>query len=92
MTDVRIEKPSAEELADLGIDDWGIWEKEVSDFPWHYEDSETFYVFEGRATVDTPGGAVEFGAGDLVTFPAGLDCTWHVTEPLKKRYTFGLKR
>ncbi|AGP40227.1 hypothetical protein SCE1572_40435 [Sorangium cellulosum So0157-2] len=28
-------------------------------------------------------------AGDLVTFPAGLNCTWEVRSPVRKHYRFG---
>jgi uncharacterized cupin superfamily protein len=31
---------------------------------------------------------VEFGKGDLVTFPEGMSCKWHVVERIRKRYTF----
>ncbi|MFC2154000.1 cupin domain-containing protein [Candidatus Altiarchaeota archaeon] len=92
MADVKIEKPSKEELGSLGVDSWGTWEKEISDFDWQYGESETFYVLEGRAKVDVPDGEVEFGPGDLVTFPAGMKCTWHVLEPIRKKYTFGLEK
>jgi len=34
------------------------------------------------------GRRVELGAGDLVTFPVGLSCTWEVKEPVRKRYNF----
>ncbi|MFP3875020.1 MAG: cupin domain-containing protein, partial [Thiohalophilus sp.] len=26
--------------------------------------------------------------GDLVTFPAGMSCTWEIREPVKKHYDF----
>jgi uncharacterized protein len=29
------------------------------------------------------------GAGALVTFPAGMSCTWNITAPVKKHYRFG---
>jgi uncharacterized cupin superfamily protein len=34
------------------------------------------------------GEAVEFGAGDLVTFPRGLKCNWNVRKPIRKHYRF----
>jgi len=39
--------------------------------------------------VKTPDGEVEFGKGDLVTFPEGLKCTWNVIEKIRKVYKFG---
>jgi uncharacterized cupin superfamily protein len=40
--------------------------------------------------VVTPDGGepVEVGAGDLVTFPRGMSCTWKVVEPVRKHYNF----
>ena len=32
---------------------------------------------------------VRFGKGDLVTFPQGMECTWHVIKPIRKHYNFG---
>ncbi len=90
MSKVIIRKPSKEELEKLGIDSWGIWEKEPSTFDWEYDFTETFYVFEGKATVKLENGEeVSFSAGDLVTFPKGIKCTWTVHERIKKAYTFG---
>ncbi|KAG2243721.1 hypothetical protein Bca4012_022869 [Brassica carinata] len=31
---------------------------------------------------------VEFGAGDIVTFPKGLSCTWDVSLSVDKHYIF----
>jgi uncharacterized cupin superfamily protein len=44
---------------------------------------------EGDVTVRTREGEVSFGPGDLVTFPEGLSCEWHVKKPVKKHYRFG---
>ena len=88
MSDVKITKPTPEELADLDVDSWSPWECEPSSFDWTYDAQETFYVLEGRVKVDTPDGTVEFGEGDLVTFPAGMSCRWHVVRTIRKRFTF----
>ena len=90
MEPVRIRKPTEDELEELGVSGWPIWEKEVSTFPWYYDEAETFYVLEGRVRVQVEGGeAVEFGRGDLVTFAKGVGCTWDVREPIRKHYRFG---
>ncbi len=70
--------------------DWPIWEKEVSEFPWSYDRSETGYFMRGQVIV-TPddGESVEIGRGNLVTFPAGMTCTWKILKPVEKRYSFG---
>jgi EutQ-like cupin domain len=44
---------------------------------------------EGEVKVSTPEGeVVEFGAGDLMTLPRGLKCTWEVRKPVRKHYRF----
>ena len=89
MKEVKVTKPSEEELKSLNIDSWGRWEKEPSVFDWYYDSSETFYVFEGEVTVELEDGTtVNFGKGDLVTFPKGTKCTWKVHKTIKKAYTF----
>ncbi|MEJ1410368.1 MAG: cupin domain-containing protein, partial [Candidatus Sedimenticola sp. (ex Thyasira tokunagai)] len=30
----------------------------------------------------------EYGRGDLVTFPAGMSCTWKVLSEVEKHYNF----
>lgn len=90
MKEVKIEKPSKETLQKMGIFSWPIWEKEKSRFDWHYDEKETCYILEGQVTVTKKdGGKVEFGAGDLVTFPSGLSCVWDIHKPVRKHYNFG---
>jgi len=63
-----------------------VWEKEPSEFPYEYDQEETFYVVEGKAVVKTDTDEVEFGAGDVVIMPKGLKCTWKILEKIKKHY------
>lgn len=87
---VQVKKPTKEELDKLGVNSWGRWESEVKKFDWEYDDNETFYVLEGKVNVVTDDGEqVEFGKGDLVTFPKGVKCTWDVKEKIRKVYKFG---
>jgi uncharacterized cupin superfamily protein len=83
--------PSDVLLGQLGVKQWGIWEKEVSEFPWHYDEMETCYLLEGDVIVTPQGGGepVRFGKGDLVTLPKGMSCTWKVLKPVRKHYKFG---
>ncbi len=91
MTEIKIERdPSEDRLAELGVRQWPIWTKEPSEFPWSYDSSETCYFLEGDVTVTPDGGAaVTVGRGDLVTFPAGMSCTWKIRCAVRKHYTFG---
>ena len=81
--------PAPEKLETMGVFDWPIWEKEVSAFPWTYDTSETCYLLQGRVTV-TPDNTdpVTIQAGDLVTFPAGMSCSWEIHEAVRKHYRF----
>lgn len=89
MSMISVEKPNAAKLASLGVSSWPIWTKEVSTFPWSYSSTEIAYILEGEVTVTPKNGEpVSFGAGDLVTFSTGLDCTWEVKKALKKHYHF----
>ncbi len=84
---IKVEKPSQEKLEELGVESWPTWEKEVSEFDWHYDSKEICYIIEGDVEVETEEGeTVEFGEGDLVTFPEGMDCVWKVKKDVKKHY------
>jgi uncharacterized cupin superfamily protein len=42
MTAIQLEKnPAEQRLQELGVRSWAIWTKEVSSFPWHYDEQET---------------------------------------------------
>ena len=88
MSGIKVEKnPDAGRLDALGVKKWPIWTKEASEFPWTYEGEETCYFLEGEVTVTPDGGdPVTMGQGDLVTFPHGMSCHWHVTKPVRKHY------
>ena len=87
---IIVEKPDKEKLESLGVNTWPIWTKEVSRFDWSYDEKETCYILEGNARVETGGReSIEFGPGDMVTFPSGLDCVWEITSDIKKHYKFG---
>lgn len=85
---MKVWHPSEEEIQKT--ESWSIWSKEVSEFPWQYNDSETFLVLEGTAQVtDENGNSIEFKKGDMVHFEKGVKCVWKVTSDLKKLYYFG---
>ena len=85
--------PSREELERMGVFSWPTWESPIRTFDWYYDEEETCYFLTGKVKVyvpniSSPEEVVEIGAGDLVTFPQGLKCTWEVLEPVKKHYNF----
>lgn len=90
MGQILIEKPSEEKLEELGVSSWSIWEKEASEFDWSYDTRETCYILQGKVKVETEDGeSVEFTSGDLVVFPAGLNCKWTIFEDVRKHYNMG---
>ncbi len=88
--EIQLERnPSPVKLEVLGVENWGIWRKEKSTFPWTYNRQETCYILRGRFTVTPEGGEpMEFQRGDLITFPKGLKCTWEILEDVEKYYDF----
>jgi hypothetical protein len=91
MNGISVEhNPAPAKLEVMGVYDWPVWEKEVSVFPWTYDSNETCYILAGNVTVTPEGGEpVTFGTGDLVSFPAGMSCTWDIQAAIKKHYKLG---
>jgi hypothetical protein len=91
MMQIHVEHdPSPMKLDVIGVYDWPIWTKEVSRFPWKYDQKETCYILEGEMIVTPDGGEpVKIVENDLVSFPAGLSCTWEILSPVRKHYNFG---
>ncbi len=91
MAKISVEhQPDESRLKELGVYQWPIWTKEVSTFPWTYGMQEICYFLEGEVVVTPEGGEpVHMGAGDLVTFPPGLSCTWDIRKPVRKHYQMG---
>ncbi len=86
---IEVKKLTDAEKEEMGIYSWPVWTKEVSEFDWSYDEKESCLLLEGKVTVTTPEETVDFGKGDFVVFPKGLQCTWHVKESVKKHYRFG---
>jgi uncharacterized cupin superfamily protein len=91
MAEIKIEnEPAEERLEELGVRGWPTWGSKVAKFPWTYDEAETCYILEGDVIVTPDGGEpVRVGKGQLVTFPAGMSCTWDVRVPIRKHYRFG---
>ena len=87
---IHVEKPTEDKLKKLKVRTWPIWEKEISQFPWYYDERETCYILEGNITVTPEKGLpVSFGEGDFVIFDQGLKCKWNITKAVRKHYMFG---
>ena len=85
---IEVRKPTVEEAAEM--ESWPTWQKEPSEFPWHYDERERCCFLEGDVVVTPDGGEpVAMGAGDFVTFPEGMSCTWVISKDVRKHYMFG---
>ena len=87
-SEIRVIKEASD--ADLEkMKKWPTWGCEVSKFPWTYGEKETCLLIEGKVTVTPTGGQpVSIQKGDIAIFPAGMSCTWDVTEAIQKHYRF----
>jgi len=86
---VEVKKPTTQELEDLKVKGWPIWEKQESSFDWHYDQKEICYFLEGEVEVELSNGEkIKIEKGDLAFFPQGLSCKWHIKKKVKKHYNF----
>ena len=88
MAIVIIEHPEQSEIKNKGVQNWPIWEKEISRFDWLYERDEECLIIEGEVIVETEQGSFSIKKGDFVTFKNGLKCVWDIKKPIRKYYTF----
>ncbi|KEH42446.1 putative rmlC-like jelly roll protein [Medicago truncatula] len=82
--------PSEPRLAELNIKCWPKWGCSPGKYQLKFDAEETCYLLKGKVKAYTKGSSefVEFGAGDLVTIPKGLSCTWDVSIAVDKYYKF----
>lgn len=85
---IKIKVPDDEELEELKVSSWPVWEKEVSEFEWYYSETEICYILEGEVIVKTEEGEFHIKKGDLVRFEKGLNCVWKINKPIRKHYIF----
>ena len=85
---IDINPMTMEQAIEQGITSWSIWTCEASEFDWEYGENESCYLLEGEVEVTTNWEIVNFGKGDFVKFPKGLQCKWKVTKAVKKHYQF----
>ncbi len=86
--EIIIKQLSEIEKADLKINTWSIWTKEVSEFDWEYFGTEECLILEGEVVVTTDYGEYFIKAGDFVRFADGLKCHWNISKAIRKYYRF----
>ncbi len=85
---IEKEQPSMDRLEALGVLCWDVATEAVATIRKTYERAMIVYVLQGEATIETPSGQVAIEAGDLVTLPLGLQCTWNVTRPMGTHFSY----
>ncbi|PON54578.1 RmlC-like cupins superfamily protein [Trema orientale] len=90
---IIVEKnPSEARLSELNIKCWPKWGCSPGKYQLKFDAEETCYLLKGKVKAYPKGSSssefVEFGAGDLVTIPKGLSCTWDVSVAVDKYYKF----
>ncbi len=88
MSKIKAFRPDDEYIDERGVQSWPIWEKEISDFPWSYDETEECFILEGEAEIVTEEGKFQIKTGDFVTFERGLSCQWIIKNPIRKHYNF----
>ena len=89
--EIKIKSPcNASTIIKYGIKSWPIWECKPSIFQWNYSDKETCLIIQGEATIKTSKNkSYLIKAGDLVTFPKGINCMWEIHKQIRKHYRLG---
>ncbi len=85
---IEIKQLTEQQLQEMGVFNWPVWEKEPSEFDWFYSTTEQCYFLEGEVIVSTSDGDYHIKAGDFVTFPKGLSCKWKILKKVRKHYNF----
>ncbi|KAF3953215.1 hypothetical protein ACB098_12G146100 [Castanea mollissima] len=82
--------PSESQLSELNIKGWPKWGCSPGKYQLKFDAEEICYLVKGKVKAYPKGSSefVEFGAGDLVTIPKGLSCTWDVSVAVDKYYKF----
>ncbi len=85
---ITVRKITPQELDDLGVKYWPVWEKEISFFDWKYDEGEEFYVLDGEIIIYAGGKEYKIVPGDFVSCFKGLECKWKIVDPVRKHYRF----
>ncbi len=64
----------------------GFWEREPDTWSFERPYDEVAYILEGAAGIETDGGTLEVGPGDVLVTPNGSKGTWHINQTLTKFY------
>ena len=81
---------SASYIIQHGIKSWPIWHSEPRTFTRQYDKKEICLILQGNATLITKENNIyHVKAGDLVTLPKKLFCTWTINKTISKHFRVG---
>ena len=83
---IEVDQLDNDELKELGVESWPVWEHEEEKFEWFYDKTERCYIISGEATIVSEFETITIKPGDFVTFPAGLECIWDIDTTIRKHY------
>jgi uncharacterized cupin superfamily protein len=83
---IEVDRLDLDELKELGVESWPVWEHEEEKFEWFYDKTERCYIVAGEATIVSEFETLTIKPGDFVTFPAGLECIWDIDSAIRKHY------
>ena len=72
----------------VGMLQAGLFTAQPSVCRWVFEGDETVYVIEGEVRIDfvESGESIELHAGDIGSFPKGVDAIWTFKKPYKELF------
>ena len=83
-----VDQLEQEELEEMDVYSWPVWEHEEEKFEWYYDKTEKSYIISGEATIISEFESITIKPGDFVVFPAGLECIWDIHSAISKHYSF----
>lgn len=83
---IEVDRPDNDELKEMGVEKWPIWEHGEDKFEWFYDKTERCYIVSGEATIVSEFETLTIKPGDFITFPAGLECIWDIDYAIRKHY------
>ncbi len=85
---ITVDQLEQDELEEMGVFSWPVWEHDEEKFEWYYDKAEKCYIKSGEATITSEFESITIKAGDFVVFPAGLECIWDIESAISKYYAF----
>lgn len=83
---IEVDRPDNDELKEMGVASWPVWEHDEDKIEMFYDKAEQCYIISGEATIVSEFETLVIKPGDLITFPAGLECVWDIDVTIRKHY------